>query len=62
MLTLWDACDRSTAVFMEAFYRNLLSTPNKARAAQQAMHALRAEYPHPYYWAPFMLVGHVTEP
>jgi CHAT domain-containing protein len=62
MLTLWDTCDRSTAVFMEAFYRNLRSNPNKARAAQLAMQALRAEYPHPFYWAPFVLVGHVNQP
>ena len=62
MLTLWDTCDRSTAVFMEAFYRNLRSNPNKARAAQLAMQALRTEYPHPFYWAPFVLVGHVNQP
>ena len=62
MLTLWDACDRSTAVFMEAFYRNLRSNTNKARAAQLAMRDLRAEYPHPFYWAPFILVGHVNQP
>ena len=61
MLTLWDACDRSTAVFMEAFYRNLRTNTNKARAAQLAMHDLRAEYPHPFYWAPFILVGHVGQ-
>jgi len=62
MLTLWDAFDKSTAVFMEAFYRNLASNTNKARAAQLAMTALRTEYPHPFYWAPFILVGDVRQP
>jgi CHAT domain-containing protein len=57
MLTLWDAFDRSTAVFMQAFYQHLASNPNKARAAQLAMRQVRAEYPHPFYWAPFVLVG-----
>jgi CHAT domain-containing protein len=62
MVTLWDACDESTAVFMEAFYRNLASNTNKARAAQLAMESLRARYPHPFYWAPFILVGDVRQP
>jgi CHAT domain-containing protein len=24
---------------------------------QEAMREIRQEYPHPYYWAPFMLIG-----
>jgi len=31
----------------------------KARAAQQAMQELRERYPHPFYWAPFALIGNV---
>jgi CHAT domain-containing protein len=61
MVTLWDAYDRSTAVFMDAFYRHLKSNPNKARAAQRAMQELRERYPHPFYWAPFVLVGQVGQ-
>jgi CHAT domain-containing protein len=62
MVTLWDASDRSTAVFMAAFYRHLKSHTNKARAAQLAMQDVRAQYPHPFYWAPFVLVGQVGQP
>ena len=61
MLTLWDACDRSTAVFMAAFYQHLQSNTNKARAAQLAMQDLRDQYPHPFHWAPFIVVGHVDQ-
>jgi len=30
---------------------------NKAEAVRQAMADLRRSYPHPYFWAPFVLVG-----
>jgi CHAT domain-containing protein len=56
-LTLWDAYDMSTAEFMGSFYRYLQSGSNKARAVQLAMRDLRDRYPHPFYWAPFLLVG-----
>jgi hypothetical protein len=29
----------------------------KAQALQQAQHEVRAQYPHPYYWAAFVLTG-----
>jgi CHAT domain-containing protein/tetratricopeptide (TPR) repeat protein len=58
-LTLWDAYDMSTAEFMATFYGHLHKGRSKARAAQEAMRALRDRYPHPFYWAPFTLVGEV---
>ena len=61
LLTLWDANDMSTADFMESFYRHLLSSSNKARAAQLAMRDLRGRCPHPFYWAPFILFGQVNQ-
>jgi CHAT domain-containing protein len=57
LLTLWDAHDMSTAAFMESFYRHLHAGSHKARAVQLAMHELRERYPHPFYWAPFILIG-----
>jgi CHAT domain-containing protein len=42
---------------MESFYRHLLASSNKAHALQQAMHEVRERYPHPFYWAPFILIG-----
>jgi CHAT domain-containing protein len=57
LLTLWDVQDRSTARFMADFYRNLAGGLEKPQALQRAMQELRLECPHPYYWAPFMLVG-----
>jgi CHAT domain-containing protein/predicted negative regulator of RcsB-dependent stress response len=60
LLTLWDVNDRSTARFMSLFYGRLAACTNKAAALRRATLQLRGEYPHPYYWAPFMLLGKVT--
>lgn len=57
LLTLWDAYDRSTAAFMTAFYRALAESRTKSAALRFAMREVRAEFPHPFYWAPFVLVG-----
>ena len=59
LLTLWDVHDRSSAEFMKFFYRRMLANPDKAVALQGAMMELREQYPHPFYWAPFTLVGRV---
>jgi CHAT domain-containing protein len=59
MLTLWDAYDSSTAEFMSAFYGNLQKGWSKARASQAAMRELRTRHTHPFYWAPFALIGNV---
>jgi len=57
LVTLWDVNDKSTAEFMKAFYRHLQAAPDKAIALQRAMRDIRETHPHPYYWAPFDLIG-----
>jgi CHAT domain-containing protein len=59
LLTLWDVNDSSTATLMKSFYSNPLHCPDRASALRQAMLELKAQYAHPYYWAPFVLVGNV---
>ena len=56
LVTLWDVDDTSTAKLMELFYR-LFPRCGTAQALRSAMFQIREEYPHPYYWAPFALVG-----
>lgn len=57
LVSLWDVQDTGTARLMTAFYQGLQTTRDGAVALQQAMIALKRELPHPYYWAPFLLVG-----
>jgi CHAT domain-containing protein/tetratricopeptide (TPR) repeat protein len=62
MATLWEVDDASTAQFMQQFYARLRVSPNapsKAGALAEAQRRLRQtkKYRHPYYWAPFVLMG-----
>ena len=60
--SLWDVNDESTAGFMESFYRHLLASERPAAALREAQLELRQRFPHPYYWAPFLLVGRPYPP
>ncbi|HZU29560.1 MAG TPA: CHAT domain-containing tetratricopeptide repeat protein, partial [Candidatus Angelobacter sp.] len=60
LLSLWDVNDGTTADLMRSFYGHYLNRKNRALALQDAMKELRVRYPHPYYWAPFMLVGNAA--
>ncbi len=62
LLTLWDIQDRSTAGLMTSFYQQVACGQTKTDALQQAMQKVRAQYPHPYHWAPFILVGKLIQP
>jgi tetratricopeptide (TPR) repeat protein len=57
--TLWAVDDRSTRSFMELFYRSWRSGKSKAAAFRDAQRSLRetTTYRHPFYWAPFVLIG-----
>ena len=57
LLSLWDVHDQSTAEFMTSFYEGLNAGLSKAVALQRAMALLRIAHPHPYFWAPFVLIG-----
>jgi CHAT domain-containing protein len=60
VVTLWNVSDQSTVEFMKSFYSNLeTESINKAAALRNAqLKLIRSHlYSHPYYWAPFVLVG-----
>ena len=58
--TLWVVADEATSELMKTFYAQLGNSNNsKAEALRQAQLAtLNAdEFSHPFYWAPFVLIG-----
>jgi CHAT domain-containing protein len=57
VLSLWDVHDASTKEFMVSFYSHLQRGLSKPLAMQASMVELRESFPHPYYWAPFLLIG-----
>ncbi|NES21407.1 MAG: CHAT domain-containing protein, partial [Symploca sp. SIO3E6] len=61
LATLWQVNDESTAEFMVEFYSSLTqqSGVTKAEALRTAQLKLleQPQYQHPFYWAPFVLVG-----
>lgn len=68
VLSLWPVEDASAARLMEAFYRHLAAGRPKGAALREAQlgflppagHEPSTEenpYAHPYFWAPFYLVG-----
>ncbi|MGL5058723.1 MAG: CHAT domain-containing protein [Microcoleus sp.] len=61
LATLWQINDESTAVFMSEFYSELAKSDrvNKAEALRRAQVKLLkdSKYQHPYFWAPYVLVG-----
>jgi len=61
LLSLWDVHDQSTSELMKLFYREYLRTGSMAGALKHAMQELREQNPHPYFWAPFLLVGKLTD-
>ena len=60
LLSLWDVHDSSTAELMQSFYKGYMQTGDMAISLQSAMKQLRQHSPHPYFWAPFVLVGQLT--
>jgi CHAT domain-containing protein len=60
LATLWSVRDESTAELMGKFYQELPQTQvSKAEALRQAQLVLlhNPNYEHPFYWAPFVLIG-----
>lgn len=57
--TLWKLDSEAGRAFMESFYRHLAEGATVAGAMRQARSALRDSpgRSHPYYWAPFILIG-----
>lgn len=54
--SLWPVDDAATAELMGSFYAHL-NGERVATALHAAQREIRQSRPHPYYWAPFLIIG-----
>lgn len=57
LVSLWLVQDTTTAALMREWYALIAHGMGHAAALRLAQIALRRQFPHPYYWAPFFLIG-----
>jgi CHAT domain-containing protein len=57
LLSLWTVDDQATSELMVAFYSRLCAGSEPAAALRAAQRELLERYPHPFYWAAFVLLG-----
>jgi CHAT domain-containing protein len=55
--SLWTVDDEATSILMKSFYTHLRQGMSKAESLRTAQRETRDKYPHPYYWAAFVLTG-----
>jgi CHAT domain-containing protein/tetratricopeptide (TPR) repeat protein len=57
VVSLWAVNDRSTTELMREMYRHIKAGETKSKALRKAQMTIKEAYGHPYYWAPFILMG-----
>ena len=57
VVSLWAVNDRSTTELMRQMYTNMKAGETKSKALRKAQLVIKEAYGHPYYWAPFVLMG-----
>ena len=62
VVSLWMVEDAATADLMKAFYAHLQKGETVSAALRKAQLMIKKEKPHPYYWAPFILLGRTINP
>ena len=58
IVSLWAVNDPATAQLMADFYARLQQGQQPRQALREAALRLRQHFDHPYYWAPFIFIGH----
>jgi CHAT domain-containing protein len=57
IMSMFKVDDEATQKLILSFYRKWLATGNLRKSFVDAKIELRVEYPEPYYWGPFMMIG-----
>lgn len=57
IMSMFKVDDTATQKLVLSFYRKWLTSGNLRASFIEAKKELRVEYPDPYYWGPFMMIG-----
>jgi CHAT domain-containing protein len=57
VVSLWAADDVAAAQLMHSFYTYLCAGQRPAAALRHGQLLLMRQHSHPYYWAPFVVMG-----
>jgi len=61
LMSLWSVAEKSSVEMVESFFGHLKEGKNRLEALRLARDEMRrAGYDHPFFWAPFILVGEVN--
>jgi len=61
LASLWPVTEKPSVQLVEGFFRHIKLGKNKSEALGLARHDIRkAGYDHPFFWAPFILIGEVN--
>lgn len=55
--SLWEVASKETVEYMAIFYSKLKQGMTRAESLAFARNEVRKKYPHPFYWAAFVLYG-----
>jgi CHAT domain-containing protein len=57
IMSLWSVDDATTSLLMRTFYREWTNGANKGDALKKAELEVKKQYPDPYYWGAFVMLG-----
>ena len=57
IFSLWKVDDEATQKLMRYFYQHWMSSRNKRKAFALAQQELKKDFPDPYYWGAFIIIG-----
>jgi CHAT domain-containing protein len=57
LMSLWQVDDKATQELMNAFYSYWVEGKEKHQAFREAQLKIKEQYPSPYFWGAFVLVG-----
>ncbi|MDX1629055.1 MAG: CHAT domain-containing tetratricopeptide repeat protein [Fulvivirga sp.] len=57
VVSLWKVADQSTARLMTSFYSRMDQYSYRESLRKAKLDLLNSNYSHPFYWAPFILIG-----